>query len=328
MNVNILRVLAIIMFCGAVFFGWYGYQMSQPKTPVVAAVVEPVKQPQLVAAQRILPRQVIQPADIETVMVTQSDPAGFTSASTVVGKVVLHEINAGEPLLQHHFAQYGPAARQLLPGERAVAVKIDEVSGVGGYIKPGDHVDVLFFANDEKNLSRSSLSQIVLSDLRVLSFGDAIEDTKKPEPVAVNALSTAQKEAGSLANSSPKPDTGIRSAVLAVPEKDATTLMLAANMGQLRLSLRGERVAPEVITSSGSDGKAHTATAKAPGNQPENYFVRSEELLKPDGLNREPRTSSQSPPVARAASKPKVKSSQVIMHYGDATETVVTRDLK
>ncbi len=313
------------MLSGAVFFGWYGYQMSKPEKPVLPAVVEPVKQAQVVAAKKIFSKQVISKSDLETVMVLPADHAGFKSANDIVGRVALHEIESGDVVLETHFEQYGPAARQLLPGERAVAIKIDEVAGVGGYIKPGDHVDVLFFANDEKSLNRSSLSQVVLSDLRVLSFGDAIQETKKADASISSPLITAQKEVIPPASSS-KPDTGIRSAVLAVPEKDATTLMLAANMGQLRLALRGERMAPADLNAPVNQA----GPAKSVSNQPENFFVRSEQLLKPDGLNREPVAVSKPISAGIAAIQPrsKVKSSQVIVHYGDSTETLVIRDVK
>lgn len=324
MNINVLRILAAIMFLGALFFGWYGYQLSKPAKLEEVEMPHPVMQAQIVSAQKILAKQVITASDLETRMTAQQLSSGFSNISEIVGRVALTEIEAGEPILEAHLKQLGPAASQLLAGERAIAVKIDEVSGVGGYIKPGDHVDVLFFANDDQSHSRSSVSQVVLRDLRVLSFGDLIQENKKPVDSSGSPITNTKNEVNALPNSSVKPDTSTRSAVLAVPEEQATTLMLAANMGQLRLALRGER-----LLSNDPDPTVSKTSAQSPASRSENHFLRSDALLKPDGLKLEqPITPPLPPTITSPKAKPKSSSSQVIIHYGDATETVNVRDFK
>ena len=64
----------------------------------------------------------------------------------IEGRVVMVPIPQGNPILFSMLAPEGTSAglSGILPdGKRALTVKVDEVAGVGGFIHPGDHVDVL-----------------------------------------------------------------------------------------------------------------------------------------------------------------------------------------
>ena len=61
-------------------------------------------------------------------------------------RVVLSPIEANEPVLLAKLS--GPNGRAslsnlLTPGMRAVTIKTDEIAGVGGFVTPGDRVDVV-----------------------------------------------------------------------------------------------------------------------------------------------------------------------------------------
>ena len=82
-----------------------------------------------------------------------SIPKGaFHSLDEIKDRTVITRIWAGEPIMAAHLAPPGSGAGMVAiinPGMRAMAVRVDEVSGVGGFILPHAYVDVI--AVDEKN---------------------------------------------------------------------------------------------------------------------------------------------------------------------------------
>jgi pilus assembly protein CpaB len=130
-----------------------------------------------------------------------------------VGKTPSEEIDVGEPVLAKHFSEASRISRALQPGERAVAVRVDGVTGLGGFVAPGDSVDVLFFARRDGREIPDTQARVLLEGARVLAFGTRLE-SKGSEP-----------------------ETNARTAVLAVREKDAASLLLADAAGTLRLCL-------------------------------------------------------------------------------------------
>lgn len=356
MNTNILRILALLMFIGALFFGWYGYQArkSQEKPLEPSPMVQ--KSAQVLLIRNVMAGERLNEADLRIEQVSQFNVSGFSSTAQVTGNVVNQDLAANTVLLGSSIQKLGPAARLLKSDERAVAVKVDEVSGVGGYIKPGDYVDVLLFANDDRDMKRKSISQIVLSNLRVISFGEVIQEVNSTSDITVST--PIASEVNQLqANREDKPNTTSRSAVLAVKEGEATRLMLAASIGQLRLALRGEESLP--TSSSLFDAKNNKPAVQSsissidinndektniPKNEQkvavlkkkyESHYIQNDELLK------EPPERFQNSILSRdktniVKSKKIIKNIQptrIIVHAGDKTESILVtnaavRDVK
>lgn len=326
MNTNILRVFAVLLFIGAIFFGWYGYKTSTASQHLVAPALKVVTVSQVITNRKILAGEMLTALDVSEKQVVKFDQSGFSNTHEVIGKILNKDIESGAPLRRTNFQQLSPAAELLKSGERALAIKIDEVAGVGGYIKPGDYVDVLLFANDDTAVKRSSVSQVVLSRLRVISIGENIqigEDAQlsdesnststQPSKNAFSDIETKSKE---------KPSNTARSAVLAVNEADATRLMLAASIGQLRLALRG----PEPIQPNNSTPE-NTLVAAASLNKPDSHFIKNDALLKnPNATQARPVQNTLKPSFAKPAKK--TQTSVIIVHSGDKTETITMRDVK
>ncbi len=82
-------------------------------------------------------------------------PAGaFTLTNEVVGRTVTTDLTKGQLIDATAFAvtTVNPdVARLLDPGKRAIAVQVDQVSGVGTLIKPGDRVDVVLALTEGDN---------------------------------------------------------------------------------------------------------------------------------------------------------------------------------
>ncbi|MEB2626813.1 Flp pilus assembly protein CpaB, partial [Pseudomonas sp. YuFO8] len=123
----------------------------------------------------------------------------------------LRTLGAGTWLTEESFSAGGPLACMIRPNERALAVAVDEVSGAGGQLTPGDYVDVLLFLRqDVGNVEQSA--QIVLPAMRLLSVGDQLglaNDGKPAVPPPVTPEERAQAAQRRY---------GARTVVLAVPE--------------------------------------------------------------------------------------------------------------
>lgn len=300
MNSTLLRTIAILMALGGVLTAWLGYRMStQPEIPRI----EPVKMtyPQLVAAHDLAAGQILAASDVQLESLPQRDPSALTSAQQAVGKLTLVPIAKGTPVLASHFPVLSHVAQSLKPQERAVAIKVNEVVGVGGFVKPGDHVDVLLYLRAERETSDISSAQVIISNVRVLAYGDEaapIEDQATTEPgngasvidQGINKLETVKAKEG-------------KSAILAVPEQDAARLLLAENSGILRLALRGATL-PDMTVQE---------TAR--------HFVRLEAIGKP--MSEPARVEVKQPALKNYAGRSsRARDSQIIVHHGDRVEIV------
>ena len=143
-------------------------------------------------------------------------PNAATAIAQVDKRVVMVPLVKGEPILLSKLAPEGSAAGLggLLQGEmEAFTVKVDDVSGVAGFIHPGSRVDVLMIMPSIQN-TNEHLSKLILQDLKVLTAGQVWEQTGVNKPVAVNTVT------------------------LEVTPQQAEILNLASTQGKIRLTLR------------------------------------------------------------------------------------------
>lgn len=129
------------------------------------------------------------------------------------GRIVLRRIDRGEPVLTSKisgFGQRASIAAQLPDGQRAFTIRIDDVSGVAGFLLPGDRVDVMLTRrNNEQELT----TNVILQNVMVLGIDQS-----------------ADQEAE-------KPKVG-RTATVQVNPTEAQKLALAMQVGTLTLALR------------------------------------------------------------------------------------------
>ena len=162
-----------------------------------------------------------------------SIPAGaFGTPTQVIGKVNRVKIMANEPILESRLAGEGAGLTvRLEAGKRAMAVRVDEIIGVSGFIVPDDRVDVIVTTTPPGVSDKDArLSKIVLQNKRVLSV----------------AQSTEQKDG--------KPQVA-RSITLEVSPEEAEKLSLAYQEGPIVLALRGlgDETEPKTIGSNKND---------------------------------------------------------------------------
>jgi len=122
--------------------------------------------------------------------------------ASILGRGVISPIYQGEPIIEDRLAggKNGGFAAAIPIGMRAVAVKVDEVVNVSGFVTPGMRVDVLISGNppDQQNATQGPQAQArtLLQNIQVLSAGtDYQKDTEgKPKQVqVVNLLVTPEQ---------------------------------------------------------------------------------------------------------------------------------------
>jgi pilus assembly protein CpaB len=194
-------MLALVFGATATFMamGWLKNQskvVKQKKTEMVPVVV----------ASKDIPSAVALSADQLKVHQWPSDSAlvgKFSRLDDVKGRVTAIPLTAGEPLLESKLAPEGviPGLTALLsPEKRAMTVKVDEASGVAGFLNPDNRVDVVVTV-DKGDFNKDPVSKVVLQNLRVLGTGQRIEKRlgEKPQVVPTVTLEVTPEEGERLA---------------------------------------------------------------------------------------------------------------------------------
>ncbi len=108
-------------------------------------------------------------------------------------------ISPGEPLLDSKVSDFGETVtivQTLGPNRRAVAIRVDAVSSVGGFVTPGDRVDVMLTQTHEGRLETG----VVVQDLRVIGTDQDTDETRDDARVASTVtLDVSPAEAQKLA---------------------------------------------------------------------------------------------------------------------------------
>jgi len=231
--INLTKILAAILVLLAIALGGYAWMLSrQAPAPAVATTgpAAPTKAKEVlvypvVVAAKALPAGEAIPADALRVERLTINPAGaFQDVSVAAGRVPVIDLAEGAPLMENQLVS-GLAVR-IAEGERAVAIKADEIMGVGNKIQPGDFVDVFItLKSDGKDVDRSQ-ARLLLSRKRVLAFGSASVDgmpSKAPDKAAAQQAQRTEMA---------------RTAVLAVPVDEGNRLTIGDASGRLLLALR------------------------------------------------------------------------------------------
>jgi len=138
-------------------------------------------------------------------------------------RVVLTAIEPNEPVLSLKIT--GPGQRATLsalvkPGMKAVTIRVNDVEGVGGFVQPGDRVDVVLTRQIDKG---NATTEVILQNTRVLAIDQVADERAAKAAVA-------------------------KSVTLEVSTFDAQKLWLASSVGSLSLLLRKAGENAEVAT--------------------------------------------------------------------------------
>ena len=180
-----------------------------------------------------------------------NDPGGPITALT--GAIVKEPVFANEPVTDRKLVRAGQSgymAVVLNPGMRAMAIPVSVETAAGGFILPGDRVDVLMsrqYGSGQNGGPAQFVSETVMRNVRVL----AVDQTSTPVPGA-NAVVGAV-------------------ATIEVTPTDAEALNLAQAQGDLSLTLRSYADitgptgrAGRIVSGGGSASAPRVARAPVP----------------------------------------------------------------
>lgn len=244
MSSRVTMGLAGLLLVGAVFFGYWGLVLSrqpaptpapQPTPPSVieqttASAEDQTRQPVVVLVRDVPPFVPLSATDLALEKLRTAPAGSLTAISQAVGRTPWRQLNAGTWLNEQSFDSGGALARMIHGDERAMAVAVDEVIGAAGQLSPGDYVDVLLFLRQDTSNPQQS-AQIAVPAMRVLAVGEQLGLTNDGQP-ASPALSSDEKLKQDQRRMA------ARTVVLAVPEALLSRLMLATQVGVLRLAVR------------------------------------------------------------------------------------------
>lgn len=138
------------------------------------------------------------------------------SAPSSQDRVTLTDIQPNEPVVRGKISGFGEKAtlsRELPPGMRALAIRVDDVSGVAGFMLPGDRVDIMLTRHVLVGNVDTIVSDILLQNITILGV-DQLSDQKHDQPMVG------------------------RTATVEVLPEQAQKLVLAQVAGTLSLALR------------------------------------------------------------------------------------------
>jgi pilus assembly protein CpaB len=253
--------LAIVAFVGIAFILNGGGGGTQEPAVATTAMT--------VIATRDIPLGVSVKANMiktEERKLDERKPGAFNSPELVIGTITRRTVTSGAQLSIEDFEESGGVSTLQVPaGMRAIAVSVDQVSGVGTVIKTGDYVDMLIALTasgfpvvqvDPQTDAISVVQGLNSTSVKLLLQGMQVIGTLLPAPT------TVQNPEGS-------PDTGQPATtlteqseivILAVTAQQAEVIQFAKTDGLITLALRSasdfvdENGQPIVAEAAGTTG--------------------------------------------------------------------------
>jgi pilus assembly protein CpaB len=164
-------------------------------------------------------------ADLREARVDAGSPlrtGTISSTEAAIGQYALFPMVAGEPLMSAKVSNQpagGGLAVLIPPGRVAVSVAVNDVIRTGGFITPGDRVDVLGVVTKEA----TGVAELVLRDIPVL---------------AVSSVAVGDEAQSGSKTGADNPRSLDTTVTLAVTVEEARRLVQVDELGKLRLALR------------------------------------------------------------------------------------------
>lgn len=216
-------VIAFVLGLAAVF-ATRTYLADQQARLAAAGATKSQEKTLVVAAKAMRFGDRVRPENLKAIpWPSEERPEGsFQAIEAVIGnddepRYAMEAIDPGEPVLSSKITGAGERATlsaALDQGMKAVSIRVNDVLGVAGFVRPSDRVDVLLTrVVRNQNGSEQTSVDVLLQGVKVLAV-DQTADERKDEPSVVKTVT------------------------FEVTTDEAQRLTLGANIGTLSLALR------------------------------------------------------------------------------------------
>lgn len=225
----ILVFLIIYLILSSVFSD------KKEEKPAAAAMVPVIEASRDIEPQTVITEDMVKAVEVSSNMV----PSGaLTDKNAVVGKKAGTTIFSGDMITARKLSQKAGGFVGLIPdGMRAVSFSVNDVTGVSGFAKPGDKVDILLVTSRE-GMDRIT-SKILLKDVLILAVNKS-SGTPQPQPQKTDKDGKGLPDGNAPRQSSSNTSSiGTPSVVtVALTPYDAAKLIASTQIGQLQMLLR------------------------------------------------------------------------------------------
>ena len=269
--VIVALVISLIMFSVAGLSIWF--LLEQKNHEEVETVVQEPEPPQISMVQVVTANVTIAPKTIlKEEMLTLKElpsdsapPEAFTTIAEVVGKptkIAIHENEIVTPSKVYDSPNQIGFVGTIPPDCRAVSVNVNDVTGVAGFAKPGDRVDIMLVERDDG----VATTRVILQDVLLLSINQNMGVYKNNEDDATKAIDNPSI------------------ATLALPPEDGLKLISASKIGEIYLMLRPSQTFTDYAVGDEftvKSSKAKTAEVKKEIPPPAVEEKKPEEKVEP-----------------------------------------------
>jgi pilus assembly protein CpaB len=227
----IIIVVALVLAGIAAFFSARYLQDARSGIAKESAPIE------VLVAQEDIPRGMSADEMVSKKMVVlQQVPRRFTAAGAmssskaIEGMVLATPLTRGQQLTSDQFEAPDVAglAFSIPKQQLALTVPVDEVTGVGGLVKPGDRV-VLYVTFSPGPKGEKDFTKMLLADSKVLAVGSALRSEKTQDDSGGGGLSSSR--------SSDQKTQVATTLTLAVSPQDVERVVFAEETGRVWCAL-------------------------------------------------------------------------------------------
>jgi pilus assembly protein CpaB len=210
-------------------------QLAQERQRLMERYPEPI--PVIVASQDIpanttLTAEHLAQAGVPPLFV---QPYAVNNPDELIGMVTVAPMAKGEQILKNKLRSPSERPRHdeadglssLTPeGRRAVSIIVDTLSGVGGFVRPGDQVDILWIPGGAQGQQAEPVTVTLFQDVPVLAVGGTM--------------------VGSDGGGEAQPSSDQYTVTIGLGPQETSLLLFARQQGQLQLALRPKSEKGEV----------------------------------------------------------------------------------
>ena len=224
----------VVLYFGLSALMWSGDKTQPAQAP-------PVKKVKVVQAKTdIKARAEVKESMLQVVEIPEELlPSGaITDTKGIVGRPTRVAVMAGDVLTERKLYRSIKESgfTGMIPADRrAMSIAVTDVTGVSGFMKPGDYVDVMFVTEKMDNTRISG--EVILQNVLLLGINSMADSADNQGQQGQQGKEGDGKDKDQKQASAGKPAT----ATLAVRPEEELRLAVAAKAGQLYLALRPDK---------------------------------------------------------------------------------------